>query len=235
MAKQLSPLKLIKKMRGLSIADIERSTDDVSLWAVNTNPEVIHVFEVRLSDREPVAIRLEATWMPQNLIDYLPKSEITRSKGFRDSLRGNTITGNDPPIKILTEEDANILLTHPDADYERHRIALNNRERRSMQDNMTSAKQNDLTEAEGGKARKRVISKPVTTVTPSMDAEAPAARPIINNLVSQFVRGVIQETQLYDSVKMESKNLTEGDLRLLAQEGSSKVKKYATKKLAEAA
>lgn len=192
----------------------EKDKDATDLWVLNITDSwkstrgtmSRHLVPIKHADGDTV-VRIEDTWLPQNLSDQLPRGILLRSSEFRKAVSGNAAEAIRPAIRIISDEDAQRLLEHPEAEAEKKNIRLNAAEKQQARDR-------------AGKNEEAKTEKP------------PEARPVIMAMVTRYANGLLDDNDLMIAIKAEKSRMTRDDLRFLMEDGpTSKVKRYAARKL----
>lgn len=198
-----------------TLGEAERNKDETDLWILNnTAPSSAemsrHLIEVN-NGGDRTVIKIENTWLPQNLSNQMPRSILLRDPAFRQAVIERP--GERAALRIISSEDAEKLMTHPDARAENENLTMLALEKKGAQS----------LNSKGQATKSESNARPADTSKVS---------PKVFSVVTRHAEGLLNDESIMTAIKAERSQFSNADWHYLMEKGPTlRVKKYAAKRL----
>lgn len=217
--KPVDVFRMIRDAPSLSISDLEMDKGHMEVWVLNIaasthgkNSQVL--VAVKTANGKSTPVTIPDTWIPVCLTTQVDKASLIGAGEFRAALAGNQHHG--PLLRVIDSQAAHKILNFPEAQKETARISRTRADQRQAQRENPSA----------------VVAEPQNLADGKRRKSAPVASGMVIGMTLNHKNDQLDEDQFLNTLKANGKTLKKIDLEYLtANSSSSRVKKWAAKKL----
>lgn len=200
------PYDMLASAPKITIADLEKVKPS-DVWAINVCDVASDLLISVGSGPNETVLTLQNTWLPQNLTSQVTLDMLLQSTNFRQAVSGDPIRGKKPLIKIISSEVVEAVMVTDDAAAESEELS-------------TARSEIEKAQRKAGRETEDEVEKSLK----------PTVR--VAQAVARLNEGTYSEAQMASMMKMGREDLTDDDLKFIAQNATkASAKKLATKML----